>query len=177
MASGYHDASSGEKTYQGTALLSYTNDTIEWCKRQALSDLQRLTDNMLKRLEWSDMKLLRGLLVFLDTQSWMKRLSLATESDCEGEDDFDDPSLAEVKGAIKLIFVSFKDPLDARGVSLSVLLDEIEDTIDYTRIYLALECTDNRKVWYNLHVCPDSGKWPNVLLLCELTFSLPFSNG
>ena len=26
-------------------------------------------------------------------------------------------------------------------------------------------------------VCPDSGKWPIILILCELAFSLPFSNG
>ena len=28
-----------------------------------------------------------------------------------------------------------------------------------------------------LHVCPDAAKWPSVLVLCELVFSLPFSNG
>ena len=27
-----------------------------------------------------------------------------------------------------------------------------------------------------VHVCPDAGKWRNVLLLCELVFSLPYSN-
>ena len=25
-------------------------------------------------------------------------------------------------------------------------------------------------------MCPNASEWPNVLLLCELTFSLPFSN-
>ena len=72
--------------------------------------------------------------------------------------------------------MSFIDPLEAHGVSLSSLLDEIEDAIDYARSYLALESTSYRKVWYNLHICPDSHKWPNILLLCELAFSLPFSN-
>ena len=28
-----------------------------------------------------------------------------------------------------------------------------------------------------MYVIPDSFKWPNVLLLCELLFSLPVSNG
>ena len=28
-----------------------------------------------------------------------------------------------------------------------------------------------------LHMASDSEKWPNVLLICELLFSLPFSNG
>ena len=69
------------------------------------------------------------------------------------------------------------DPLQAHGVSLSALMDEIEDAIDYARRYLVLKSTDYRKVWYNLHICPDSRKWPNILLLCELGFSLSFSNG
>ena len=30
---------------------------------------------------------------------------------------------------------------------------------------------------YNLHVCPAASSWPNLLLLCELVFSLPSSNG
>ena len=28
-----------------------------------------------------------------------------------------------------------------------------------------------------LHSCPFMGKWPNLLKLCALAFSLPFSNG
>ena len=57
------------------------------------------------------------------------------------------------------------------------LQDEIEDAVDYARSYLSLESTKYRKVWYLLHVCPDAAKWPSVLVLCELVFSLPFSNG
>ena len=32
-------------------------------------------------------------------------------------------------------------------------------------------------MWYTLCTCPDARKWPNVLILSELAFSLPFSNG
>ena len=42
------------------------------------------------------------------------------------------------------------------------------------------QCLDResyRKIWYKLHICPNANTWPNVLLLCELGFSLPFSNG
>ena len=77
---------------------------------------------------------------------------------------------------IEQVFLSFIDPFEAHGVGLSALLDEIEDAIDYPRRYLALESINYRKVWYSLHICPDSHKWPNILLLCELSFSLPFSN-
>ena len=54
--------------------------------------------------------------------------------------------------------------------------DEIEDALMYARSYLGIESTDYRKVWYNLFVCPDTLKWPNVLMLCNLLFCLPFSN-
>ena len=68
----------GEKIYQGTVLMGYSDAVIDCCKQEALSDLKRLTANTLSRLQWSDMKLLRALLVFIETQSWMKKAS--TES-------------------------------------------------------------------------------------------------
>ena len=53
---------------------------------------------------WSDTKLLRALLVFLETQSWRRQIHVATSahnSDCEdtdlsGDDD-DDKFLCEVR--------------------------------------------------------------------------------
>lgn len=30
-----------------------------------------------------------------------------------------------------------------------------------------------RKIWYKLHTSPDSSRWPNILILSELLFSLP----
>ena len=96
-------ADDDENTYQGTVILGYCDATLNECKQQALSDLKILSENMLKRLEWSDMKLLRALLVFVDTQSWMKK-----QSEEEEEDDcMDDQSLAEVKMAMDTIFLSF----------------------------------------------------------------------
>ena len=55
-------ADGDENTYQGTVILGYCDATLNECKQQALSDLKILSENMLKRLEWSDMKLLRALL-------------------------------------------------------------------------------------------------------------------
>ena len=164
------DEDSGEKTYQGTTLNGYNSTTLEYCKKEALADLGRLHEKMRERLEWSDVQLLRALLVFLETQSWMKRSSEEGDSD-------PDPSLTEIKNALEYIVSLFRDPLEARGANVLVLQDEIEDAVEYARRYLGLESTNYRKVWYNLHVCPDSTHWPNVLLLCGLAFSLPFSNG
>jgi len=81
----------------------------------------------------------------------------------------------EVKGATEQIYLSLS-PLEANKVSLPVLLDVIEDAVDYSRRYLSLESTGYHNVWCALHICPDSHKWPNILLLYKLEFTLPFSD-
>ena len=161
---------SGENVYQGVALRRYDATTLSYCSSEALADLERLTGKMRERIQWSDTDLLRALLVFLEIQSWMKR-------NVSGDEGDRDPALAELKAAIELILSQFRDPLEGTGVNVSSLQDEIEDAVGYARQYLSLESTHYRRVWYNLHICPDASSWPNLLLLCELVFSLPFSNG
>ena len=157
---------SGEQVYQGVSLKRYDATMLSFCSKQAQSDLRRLTEKMRERLEWSDTELLRALLVFVETQSWMKRIA-------SGDSDTD-LSLAELKAAIELISTQFRAPLEAAGVDLSTLQDEIEDAVEYARNYLSLESSNYRNVWYNLHICPAASSWPNLLLLCKLVFSLPF---
>ena len=157
-------------SYQGAEIKYLNSVTLESCKKQVLPDLERLNRTMQRRLEWFDVKLLRALIAFLETQSWMKR------SVIDHDDDGTDASLQEVKGAIEVLSAHFRDPLEAAGANLPLLQDEIEDVVVYARTYLGIESTDYRKVWYNLFVCPNASEWPNVLLLCELAFSLPFSN-
>ncbi len=158
----------GKKSYQGAQLQNFSPAAVEVCKKQALTDLEHLEVSILHRLEWSNLDLLRSLLVFIETTSWIR---------CDADEEYEDSTLLEVKLAIDKIFNVFTEPLESIGISLSSLLDEIEDTIEYGRRYLSLESTKYRKVWYLLHVCPDAEKWPSVLKLCELAFSLPFSNG
>ena len=54
--------------------------------------------------------------------------------------------------------------------------DEKEEVVDYARKYMHLSLATEiyRRIRYKLH---NSGRWPNVLLLCELhvVFSLPFT--
>ena len=85
--------------------------------------------------------------------------------------------MTEIKNAIEHITSLFREPLEAQGVSIPKLQDEVEDGVDYSSKYRSIETTNYRKVWYNLHVCPDASLLPNTFLLCELVFSLPFSNG
>ena len=71
---------------------------------------------------------------------------------------------------------AFRAPLEAEGLcDPSMLQDEVEEVVGYARKYLPIGTETYRKIWYKLHTRPDSRRWPNILLLWELVFSLPFS--
>ncbi len=69
----------------------------------------------------------------------------------------------------------FRAPLEAKGADLSSIIDEIVDAVDYVRTYLRSNTMTYNKIWYQLYSSPDAIKWPNILLVTELLFSLPFS--
>ncbi len=162
--------------YQGATLKPFNDATLNSCKAQALADVNRLEGKMRERLEWSDGKLLRAILVFLDTQTWRPVITAAGESDSE-LDNSPDKSLTEIIAAVERIATTYREPLEAVGVNLLVLQDQITEIVEYARNYLSIEREEYHKVWYKLHVCPDANRWTNVHVLCELCFSLPFSNG
>ena len=83
--------------------------------------------------------------------------------------------MSEIKSALLSLTEVFRAPLEAKGVDLSSILDEVEDIVDYSRAYLRLGSNTYKKIWYQLQTSSDSVKWPNILRLCELVFSLPFS--
>ena len=59
-----------EKVFQGVVLSNYNPITLNSCAAQALVDINQLQKQLQARLEWSDVKMLRAILVFLDTQCW-----------------------------------------------------------------------------------------------------------
>ena len=174
-----------KKLYQGAELQKFDDAAQVRIKQNSLQDLTRLDEKMRERLMWSDTKLLLTLLVFLETQSWRRQIYVATtahNSDCEdtdlsGDDDDDDKSLCKVKESVDYLASHFRLPLEAKGIVIASLQDEVEDAVEYTRSYLDIDCLEYQKVWYKLHTCPDVRNWPNLLKLCALAFSLPFSNG
>ena len=155
----------GGKVYQGSELHHFRDTTTKSCADQALANLKSLDDQMRARLEWSDVDLMRSILLFLDTQSWQ---------DSEGSST-DDDRLCEIKSALLSITDIFRAPLEAKGADLTSILDEIEDIVDYARTYLRIASDSYSKVWYQLYCSPDSTKWPNIMLVSELLLSLPFS--
>ena len=109
--------------YQGATLTHCNEATLKSCKEQALADVSRVEGNMQERLEWSDVKLLRAILAFLDTQTSCPVVTAATESDSESENSPEDRSLTEVLPAVELIATTFQEPLEAVDVGLLVLQD------------------------------------------------------
>ena len=158
----------GQKVYQGSNLSSYSDAMLSSCSAQAKSDLEMLDSTIKERLSWSDTKLLRSIIIFLDTRSWAKRSSHSED------DELDDRTY--IKEAMEYILTIFREPLEAKGMSIFSLQDELEEVVDFYRQYLDAPGEDYRKVWYKLFTMPDSRKWPNIILLSELLFSLPFVN-
>ena len=87
-------------------------------------------DQMMRsRLEWSDIKMLRSILVLIDTQNWVNKgkedmgssLIDLSNSDAEGELEPDDSTIASIYGAVDYITTSFKEPLEKRRVGLLTL--------------------------------------------------------
>ncbi len=65
--------------------------------------------------------------------------------------------------------------LKTKGMCVASVQDELEDVVDFARKYLPLGIMGYQKIWFKLHTCPDSERWPNIRLLSELLFSLPFT--
>ena len=56
--------------YQGNVLHGYTTSTAKHCAEQGCEDAKRLEQKMKERLEWSDTRILRAIIVLLDRQNW-----------------------------------------------------------------------------------------------------------
>ena len=173
VISKFADDDSGGKMYQGITLQRYNEATIATCKHQVLADLTNLDDKMRSRLEWSDLKILRSILLILGTQNW-QMLQTKRHSDSESEDG-NDPKLCEVQEAVITVTEMFRMPLEAQGADLSGILDETEDAVLFARSNLSIQKDNYKRIWYLLHVAPEAVNWKNLLLVTELLFSLPFS--
>ena len=136
------DGTSKVHSYQGVTLSNCSSEKFQQYSNEAIKDLQRLDDKLKERLEWSDLTMLRSILVFLDTQSWFG--SLDKERD----------GFTEV---IEYIISHFREPLEAKGGDMSSIHDEVEEAVQYARKFFSI-ADDYHKIWYKLHVVPDTSK-------------------
>ena len=124
-----------EKLYQGGTLTHYNESTVTNCSIHTLEDLKRLSSTLKERLAWSDLQLLRSILVFLDTCSWAPRQLRAASRDSEQEDDKIDDK-AEIRAAIEHISSIFREPLEAKNACLASIQDEVDEVVDFCRKYV-----------------------------------------
>ena len=82
---------------------------------------------------------------------------------------------SDIREAVEYIITVFRAPLEAKKFSAEAIQDELEEVVSYAQKYLPIATDPYKKVWYTLHTCSDASKWPNILTLCQLIFSLPFS--
>ena len=144
----------------------YTSDTVKFCAEQARKNSRRLEEKMKERLEWSDTKLLKAILVMLDTQSWHCTTRRSFEDDGEDED-----GLTELKAAVENIITKFREPSEAKGVTLAAIQDELEEFVHYARKYISLGHDSYHKTWYKLHMASESEAL--VERLCNVSESEP----
>ena len=102
----------------------------------------------------------------MSTHNWVVREDKGKEAADSGSD---------LREAVECIVSVFRAPLEAKKFSAEVIQDELEEVVTYVRQYLPIATDPYKKVWYTLHTCLDASKWPNIFMLCQLIFSLPFS--
>ena len=103
----------------------------------------------------------RSIIAFIDTKNWIYK------DDGVGGDF----TMFNVRESVDSLVTKFRDPLEAKGVSLSSVQDEVEEIIEYSRKFLAISTSSYREVWYKLHTCHDCNRWPNLVNWCSIYLS------
>lgn len=161
----------GEMVYQCQTLKKF-----EQAKRLYESHHQEycfsVTSCLKSRLAWSDLQVVRDIIFLLASQGWQKVLDEEEDSEPEHGNDKPDPMEAIVR-----LGERFKSPLEAAGADLDELPKEFREMLMYATQFISLSSMDYQAVWWRLFHAPSASEWSNILLLAELIFSLPFSNG
>ena len=130
----------------------YTNHYTEYC--------QAVTDCIKNRMNWSDVQVFRDIIIILATQGWQKLV--------DDEDSLD---------AVDRLATQFSTPLQGAGVQLEEIHAEFESVLEYSTRYISLSTLPYRASWWQIFHAPCASDWHNFLVLVELLFSLPSSNG
>ena len=79
--------------------------------------------------------------------------------------------------AVENICHWFRVPLERAGVDRSLVQEEWDDMVEYSKEYLNLVQEDYKIIWWKLFNAVDAKKWSNILAVIELLFCLPIANG
>ena len=133
----------------------------DYCKGVHYKDYCKGVSQCIKsHLEWSDLELMRDIIAVLNTQGWEKLLE-------EGN------PLDEV---LRLV-TRFKAPLQGAEAETGEVHREFTEMMDYAASFISLSTLEYRSDWLELFNAPTKYDWQSALLLVQLLFSLPASNG
>lgn len=65
--------------------------------------------------------------------------------------------MADIRAAVQRLtcISTFHTPLGSRSMCIATIQDELE-AAEYARKYFAIGRESYKKIWYKLHMCPDS---------------------
>ena len=132
-------AESDEDEYQGVTLPNF-DSCLKECNVHVLADLCRVEEKIKHCLKWSDTKLLQSILMYVETQSWIQK---------KGDGD---EEIHEMYLAVNYIISIFLAPLEARGLCVDILQDEVHEAVEFARKYLPLGQESYSKIWYKPHL-------------------------
>ena len=159
VTEGSGSASTSEYYYQAQKVKYYVNAN-EYFVAHYKDYCKGVSQCIKSRLEWSDLELMRDIIVVLNTQGWEKLLE-------------ENNPLDEV---LRLV-VRFKVPLQGAEAVTDDIHREFTEMMDYAVSFISLSTLEYRSVWWRLFNAPSKSDWRSALLLVELLFSLPASNG
>ena len=130
----------------------FSNHYADVCKK--------VSDCIKSRLGWSDLTLMRDIIVILNTLGWEKLIQ-------------EKSPLLEIDRLV----IRFKIPLESAGCTIEEVHREFQEMIEYASSFIPLSTMDYSSVWWRLFHSPSKVDWANALTLAELLFSIPASNG
>ena len=148
----------GHKVYQCQQLKSYSEALSYYSSKY--KGYSGVSDQIKSRLSWSDLQLMQDIIFMLLSHGWENMLE-------------EDGDLA----AIDRLVERFGTPLQSTEANIDVIKDDFAGMIKYAVQYIAIATLYYHSVWWRLLHAPNSAEWSNVLILAELLFSLPASNG
>ena len=78
---------------------------------------------------------------------------------------------------IDWLVTRFTVPLQEAQADCSKIKEEFQSLLQYATHFISLSAFDYCAVWWRPFSAPSSSEWSNILILVELLFSLPASNG
>ena len=146
-------------SYQGFGITNVSS-SMEYLEGHFTSWIDAVTSSLPNRIKAQDIDLLSHSVTILASHGWERQDST----------DFGRP-------ALEAILSKFEIPLaKVSGFEVDKVTEEWDNMVDYARQYLNL--VENYKViWWKIFNAPVASRWKNLLVLVELLYSFPVSNG